>query len=87
MTNAIVIKPIFDSEDDLWFAGTRTGLPFGPWSQRGEFYAWPNVDGSLPDSACAYQTREQAQIACDVLSQMTREQLQALDAGFFEGGI
>lgn len=38
-----MIEPIYDSEDELWFAGIWTGLETGPWSQRNEFYAWPNV--------------------------------------------
>ena len=77
------IEPIFDSEDELWFAGTYTGLASGPWSQRGEFYAWPDVNGETPQSAQAYQSREFAQVACDVLKRMTVEELRRLAPDYF----
>lgn len=79
----MTIEPIYDSEDELWFAGTRTGLPYGPMSQRGAFYAWPDVNGENPDSAQPYQTRDDAQTACDALNAMTERELRSLSPDYF----
>lgn len=85
----IFIEPMFDSEDDLWFAGTRTGLPTGPWSQRVEFYAWPDPRGWQSGTATtitgaeAYPTRQECEIACVKLNAMTEVQLRELSADYF----
>ena len=79
----MTIEPIFDSEDSVWFAGTRLGLPTGPWSQRGEFFAWPSR--ASQQGAEAYATKAECQIACDKLNRMTTEELRVLCPEFFEG--
>ena len=83
------IEPIFDSEDDLWFAGIWTGMPTGPWSQRGEFYAWPDPrrwqsgTATRKDGAEAYATREECERACAMLNAMSINELRELSPDFF----
>jgi len=80
-----LIEPIYDPEDDLWFAGTYTGLPTGPIGQRGEFFAWPNPDGTTPeDCAQEYYSRNEALSACERLGRMTLKELVKLCPWYFE---
>lgn len=79
----MLIEPIYDSEDELWFAGTYTGLAFGPYAQRGEFYAWPNPNGTTPDSAQPYTTKQEAESACRELNSMGFESLKILSPDYF----
>ena len=79
-----MIVPIYDSEDELWFAGTRTGLQYGPMSQRGEFYAWPAPNGSTVYGAEAYQTRDDAERASLTLQAMSNDELHKLSPDYYD---
>lgn len=83
----VEIEVIFDSEDELWFAGVRTGLPTGPWSQRGEFFAFPGFDANAGTMyASAYTCKEDAESAVNRLMPMTENELRAHAPGFWKEG-
>ena len=85
----MTVEPILDREDNVWFAGVWLGLPTGPWSQRGEFYAFPDPRGwqsgtaTTVNGAEAYETKAEAQRASDAINRMTEAERRAFDPEFY----